>query len=117
MIQLTLPPPPSINHYYRAVRGRIFINKHGLEYREVVNRVVHRLNPNAKPLRKRLTVAIRYCPADRRRRDLDNVLKPLLDALQKAGVFKDDEQIDDLRIHRGPVVPGGRVEIQLWENK
>lgn len=41
-------------------------------------------------------------PPDRRKRDLDNLLKSLLDGLEGAGVFKDDAQIDDLQIVRRP---------------
>ena len=45
---------------------------------------------------------------DRRRRDLDNILKSMLDAL--AGhIYQDDSQIVDLRIVRGEVVKGGSV--------
>ena len=36
-------------------------------------------------------------------------------ALEHAGVFVDDSQIDDLRIKRGPVVPGGKVLVFITE--
>ena len=35
---------------------------------------------------------------DKRRRDIDNLLKPILDALGQYGVYEDDSQIIDLRI-------------------
>jgi crossover junction endodeoxyribonuclease RusA len=38
---------------------------------------------------------------DRRRRDLDNVLKSTLDSLTHAGVWDDDSQIDQLSVERG----------------
>ena len=37
---------------------------------------------------------------DRRKRDLDNILKALQDSLQAAGVYKDDCQIDLLTVKR-----------------
>jgi len=54
-------------------------------------------------------------PPDGRRRDLDNLQKALCDALQHAGVYADDSQIDRLDVQRGPVVPGGKVIVQVTE--
>jgi crossover junction endodeoxyribonuclease RusA len=52
-------------------------------------------------------------PPDRRRRDLDNAMKALLDALGHGGVYEDDGQIDRLEIERGTVVPGGKVVVRI----
>ena len=58
---------------------------------------------------------------DRRRRDVDNLLKSLLDALDHAEVYEDDSQIQDLRIgwrcdeNQQPViVAGGLCEVSIW---
>jgi crossover junction endodeoxyribonuclease RusA len=54
-----------------------------------------------------------YAP-DKRARDLDNALKATLDALQKAGCFESDAQIDDLRIVRAGVdKPLGHLEVEV----
>jgi crossover junction endodeoxyribonuclease RusA len=52
---------------------------------------------------------------DRRKRDLDNLWKVLGDALTKAGVWKDDSQIWELHLKRGPVFAGGKVEVVILE--
>jgi crossover junction endodeoxyribonuclease RusA len=52
-------------------------------------------------------------PPDRRRRDLDNIQKPVLDALEHAGVYEDDSQIDLLVTCRREVVPGGRILVMV----
>ena len=52
-------------------------------------------------------------PPDRRKRDLDNVLKALLDALQHAGCYDDDSQLDDIRIVRCEVRKGGSCVVVI----
>ncbi len=52
-------------------------------------------------------------PPDRRRRDLDNIQKPVLDAMQHAGVYLDDSQVDLLVTRRCDVLPGGRLGIAV----
>ncbi len=63
----------------------------------------------------RVSVSITVHPPDRRRRDLDNLLKGPLDALEHAGVYLDDGQIDRLEIERGDVMRGGRVVVRIEE--
>ncbi len=112
MIRLTLPWPPSVNRYWRAVSGRVLISRNGRAYRTLVGQIV--ACSDARRLGSaRLAVVIVACPPDRRRRDLDNTLKATLDALSHAGLFDDDEQIDDLRITRGPAQKPGCLEITL----
>jgi crossover junction endodeoxyribonuclease RusA len=60
-----------------------------------------------------LAVHITACPPDNRRRDLDNLLKATLDAMQHAGLYDDDSQIDSLKITRGPVEKPGCLRITL----
>jgi len=52
---------------------------------------------------------------DKRKRDVDNVCKPLLDALQHAGAFKDDSQVDKLYLERREIIPGGKCEVVITE--
>jgi len=61
----------------------------------------------------RLAVRIECSPPDRRRRDLDNVPKGLLDALTHGQVILDDSQIDDLHIVRRPQVKDGCVVVTI----
>ena len=64
----------------------------------------------------RLSVRLVARPPDRRRRDLDNILKAVLDGMQ-GPLYDDDSQIDNLCIKRGPTVPGGVVEVTLWPSR
>ena len=68
-----------------------------------------------KPLDGPLEIFIDVYPPDRRRRDVDNVQKALLDALAHGGAYHDDSQIARLTIERQAVVPGGKVHVYIQE--
>jgi crossover junction endodeoxyribonuclease RusA len=65
----------------------------------------------------RLTVWVEAWPPNRRKRDLDNLGKFLLDSLHKAGIIEDDALIDDLRFVRMPVVKNGLLRIFIYPFK
>ena len=52
---------------------------------------------------------------DKRKRDLDNLLKPLLDVMTDNGVFLDDRQVADLRIFKSDYGEKGTVTITVRE--
>ncbi len=110
MEKITLPWPPTVNHYYTIARGRKILSKRGRDYKrqcgiEMLVQKIHRSNPGP------YSIFIRAFPPDKRRRDLDNILKPLLDSLTEYGAIGDDSMIDDLRIQRFNPVKDGRVEL------
>jgi len=111
MIELTLPFPPSVNHYWRRVGARTLISREGRCYRERIASILALRRVRAVP--GRLAVRVTVHPPDRRRRDLDNAMKALLDALEHGGAYEDDSQIDHLDIRRGPVVREGKVAVQI----
>lgn len=117
MTAITLPYPPSLNTYWRSVRGRVLISAKGRSYRTQVAQTVmvarQSGDVSAWPILQRLAVRIDAAPPDRRKRDLDNITKALLDALTHAGVWLDDSQIDDLRIVRQPHMSGGQVTVTV----
>ena len=97
MIEFTLPFPPTVNTYWRTFRGRVLISAKGREYRETVGDQMM-LQRMVKHFTKQLKVEIEAWRPDNRKRDLDNLLKAVLDGLTHAGVYNDDSQIVDLRI-------------------
>ena len=113
-VTLWLPYPPSVNHYW-GTRGKIrFIGAKGKEFRaEVLARWYQARQQGFG--RARLEVEILLCPPDRRRRDIDNSAKAMLDALAHARVFEDDSQIDRLVIVRGQIEKGGAAVVTVKE--
>lgn len=114
--RLVLPWPPALNRYYRSVtiagRARVLISRDGRKYQtDVAEACLIQRAPRG--LGARLSVCIAAYPPDRRRRDLDGMLKALLDAITKAGVWADDSQIDSLGITRSPVKAGGQVVVEI----
>jgi crossover junction endodeoxyribonuclease RusA len=113
MIEFTLPWPPSVNTYWRNFNGRMIISAKGREYRETVGDQMT-LQKMVKHYTGLLRVEIEAFRPDKRRRDLDNLLKATLDGLAYAGVYEDDSQIVDLRIYWAPVI-GGMLKIKIEE--
>jgi crossover junction endodeoxyribonuclease RusA len=114
VVSFTLPWPPSVNHYYAVVRGRKIMSAAGRSYRTAASMDLFMQHVPAQRAGSRLALRIVAFPPDRRARDLDNLLKPLLDSLTAARIIEDDGMIDDLHIIRGNVTPGGSVSIELW---
>ena len=115
-VVIVLPWPPSVNRYYRSISkgnlaGRVLVSQAGRTYREEVALLLYRRR--LPMIRDRIRISIEAFPPDRRRRDLDNLLKASLDALVFGGAIEDDSLIDDLRIRRGEVREGGELRIHI----
>lgn len=113
-LELELPWPPSVNHYYRHVGPRVLISRDGRKYREqiVARFQSDRITKYTGPVE----LFIELYPPDNRRRDVDNSLKCLLDTLTHAGLYGDDSQIQRLIItKREPMPPNGMAYIRINE--
>ncbi len=113
MVTLTLPWPPSVNHYWRMWRGRMLISRKGRQYRDAVVAIVRATQ--VKPLLGPLAIHIELFPPDARRRDVDNALKALNDSLEHGGAFVDDSQIVWLLIEKSSNVRGGKVIVRICQ--
>jgi crossover junction endodeoxyribonuclease RusA len=110
-IEYDFPYPPSVNHYW-GIRGKIrFIGKAGKLFREEVK--IRSLKRTQSLYNARLKVKVYLYPPDKRKRDIDNNMKSLLDAMEHAGLYENDSQIDELHIIRGELVKGGACKVLL----
>jgi crossover junction endodeoxyribonuclease RusA len=110
-----LPFPPSVNHYWRTRRQGFrqitYVSKQGVAFQKAVAKVVHQ-RPNT---RRRLAVTMQLQRGDAQEYDIDNYVKSTLDALQKAGVFMNDRQVDRLVIERLPYGKVGLCNVTVEE--
>ena len=93
--------PPTVNHLYRTSRsGTRYKTKEGREWQDNAAAVFHSLYGGHEPYAGDVMLDICFLVADRRRWDIDNRVKALLDALVMGGVLKDDRQVQSLHVQR-----------------
>jgi crossover junction endodeoxyribonuclease RusA len=129
-ITLTLPWPPSVNHYKKI--GRMVKTKSGKMYQQRVNSdetktfyfQVYMLTKKQMPPEwpksvdsATISYEIRVSlhPPDEKRRDIDNVLKVLLDSLMHAKVINDDSQITRLYVEKMGTMSYGQTIVTIRE--
>jgi crossover junction endodeoxyribonuclease RusA len=86
-LEVRLPWPPSVNHYWKARGNRRFISPTAKAW---LDEAVLLLRTARVRFDGPVKVNMLLSPPDRRRRDGDNLEKAVMDALVKAGVIKDD---------------------------
>ena len=111
-IALTLPYPPSVNRYWRNVRGIVVASREAKDYR-MLARFRATQQGVGEPLMQPVTVTVHvYRP--RKAGDLDNSLKALFDAL--IGIaYVDDKQVVEIHAYRHDDARNPRVEISITE--
>jgi crossover junction endodeoxyribonuclease RusA len=117
VIELTLPWPPSVNHYWKHVpinkfAVKAYIGEKGKAFRQAVSVVVKESGLAVQSGALAIKVII-YCP-DWRKRDIDNLNKAVLDSLTHAGAIQGDEFICAAILEkRKSADKEGRVVVQI----
>lgn len=106
-----LPFPPSVNSYYRHVGAKVLISRKGRAYRKTVESIL----AGCARISAHVSFDVGVHPPDRRRRDLDNLLKCLQDSIVHGGLLDDDAQIRRLSMEMLEPVPGGSVHVRISE--
>jgi crossover junction endodeoxyribonuclease RusA len=106
MISFEFPYPPSVNHYWGQCGKRKYITKRGIDFRSSISGLV--ADKAQETITHEIEAFVTLYPPDKRRRDLDNPMKALLDAMQEAGVYDDDCQIKKLTIEMRNPIKGGK---------
>jgi Holliday junction resolvase RusA-like endonuclease len=116
IMKATLPKPPSINHIYgyTCQKGfaRSYITKEGREWFEEAGYKLKAQIRKKKPIEVPCEIWINLYTC--RTQDVDNVLKPILDLLQKQGIVKNDSLFYKLDIEKHKVKKDEeRIEIEI----
>ena len=113
-VRYELPYPPSVNNYWHASGKRRYISPAGKKFTEEVNLIVQ--NARFKTFGSAsLGISVMIHPRSKRKFDLDNTLKAILDALMKANVYDDDSQFEYIEIARGEAKDGGSAVVHIYE--
>ena len=113
-VRYELPYPPSVNNYWHTSGKRRYISPAGKKFTEEV--AVNVYEQGYKRFGdKSLGISVMIHPRSKRRFDLDNTLKAILDALMKATVYDDDSQFEYIEIARGEARDGGAAVVHIYE--
>ena len=123
-LELVLPYPPSVNHFKKV--GCLTRTKSGKLYQARVNspettayyyRVWHYIRSRGLKSFGSATISVEVLvhPPDKRKRDLDGILKVLLDSLQRGGLFDDDAQVARLLVTRCGTMEDGQIIVEVSE--
>ena len=106
----SMPYPPSTNRIWRRGRGRTYKTAAAREYETAAAGKTDVAFGDAT-----VSVQIALTPPDRRRRDIDNPIKTILDAIVHAGILDDDSQVVSLRVDKKSAAPPGQVWVVIDE--
>lgn len=121
VIKLQLPFPPSVNAYWRHVvigkSARAIISARGRKFRQAALLILESQKKSAT-ICGHVSVALTLYPPDKKKRDLDNYVKAVLDVITCGKIWEDDSQVKKLSLAWGETRKGGlvQVDINLFES-
>lgn len=113
LVDFTIPGEPASKERPRFGRGRTYTP---LRTQAAEQRVIDAYDlacPLLDPLIGRVAVRIHFYNGNHRRRDIDNMTKLILDALNGVA-YNDDWQIDRLEAAKSYDKTRPRTEVQIW---
>jgi crossover junction endodeoxyribonuclease RusA len=113
-MQLSLSYPPTVNNLYKNAgrKGRVKSDAYNSWLQEALLLLrAQRPVPHVGSFRATIVLT----RPDRRRRDIDNTVKAILDALKKGGVIEDDSLAQSITVAWAwqEVAPGGSVTVSI----
>lgn len=106
MAEFVLPYPPSANRIWRNVAGKTLKSR---EYRlwlaSAMGSIAAAAIKRPSMVKGPFSVSIVADRPDRRRRDLDNLAKPILDALTASAIIEDDHLAKTIVLSWSEVAP------------
>ncbi len=98
-----------MNHYWiHGANKTNRLSKRAIHFIDVMKRFIEPAGYQG-----RVQVKSEYAPPDAKKRDIDNIVKPIFDSLSKCGLILDDKQVDKLVVERLPVEKDGKLVIYV----
>lgn len=111
---LVIPWPPTLNHAYaNVVDGGRVKTANTKRWQKLAAQALQPQRWHPMKTSDRVKVTINLHPPNSRPFDIDNRCKALLDALQRARVVDNDNQVDVLVVNRLGVKPGGMAVVMV----
>ena len=108
---LRLPLPPSgINHAYATNKGRWYKVKKLHDWEEDC---LWLLKGKITPQIGLVALKITFVDGDKRRHDVDSRIKFVLDLLEEAGLYPDDNMVNELHVFKEYDKNDPRVEVKI----
>lgn len=104
------PRNASVNTLWRVGRKGVYINPEAKKFRDYLSAIARCTRKYGDEF---VRLEIKLSPPDNRKRDIDNLLKCILDALQDARVYNNDHQVHQLYVEKLPKKEGGELEIRV----
>ena len=103
--------PPSVNAYWKKTRsGGRMVSEEARQFKKDFIYSVRERGVTGKPSKKRIELHLDLYFKDKRKKDIDNYCKGILDSMSGL-IFEDDEQIDKLIINK--IIGYGRDKIGI----
>jgi crossover junction endodeoxyribonuclease RusA len=114
-VVLNLPWPTSANALWRTDGQHRFKTEPYRKFKQAVADYVLEHRVRRHWTTDRLAVGLMCFAPSRVKHDIDNRVKPTLDAIVSAGVIADDSIIDLLIVARGPICKPGCIHVRIEE--
>lgn len=88
MVELWLPYPPSANSLWRSAKGRVYRSRKYVDW--LTEAGIEAKMQRAGKITGPYKISITAARPDKRKRDLDNLLKSISDLLKSIGAIEDD---------------------------
>lgn len=113
VIEVRLPWPPSVNHYWAARGNARYISPQARAWQREAMAMIRQQVGRPRPFTVPVAIVLAAHPPDNRRRDLDNLLKATLDLLVAANILDDDHLVWELHVLRRDPVGRNRAYIHV----
>jgi len=115
-VTIDLPFPPSVNRLWRSTKsGKHYRSPRYQTWFQAAGIEINRQRPGK--VLGQFSVLLQLGRPDRRGRDLDNLMKPVLDILEHYGVIENDNLAQHVAIHWSDTIKGAHVVVSKWGSR